>query len=170
MFQRKAWASAVVQSEGRNLKITVSPPGSVSDAVFLVAIALLLFYGLVYLLFVPPPRIASPGDLWKLLPAVFFGMVFVFVFRGNFERLFATQIVTANAGGIIWARRSKLWARTRRLNAGEIADIRGSAQWTGFGKVYVTTKWRRHIVLDQLLAEDAVRLARKLKQAVGERT
>jgi hypothetical protein len=174
MFQPKQWNHAVVQRERRGLRVTVSRPRHrVADVFGLAAMAamvLFMGYGLFNIFFVPAPQIASLEDfLWRVLPALAFGIPLVFTFRRFFEREFATQTVTVEVGRITWARKTRLWTRTRRLSVGKVTDIAARTDWAGFGNVYVTTKWRRRLVLEDLLADDAVRLARELKQAVGER-
>ncbi len=125
-------------------------------------------YGFFRIFFVPMPRIASLGDaLPKIVPALVFGLLFFFMFRRLFEQKYAAQSVTVNGGGISWTRKTRLWTRTRHLTTEKVTGIIATTDWLGFGRVYVTDKWRRHVVLEQLLAEDAIRFARELKQAAG---
>jgi hypothetical protein len=114
------------------------------------------------------PRIASLRDaLAKIVPALVFGLPFVLIFRRLFEQKCAAQSVTVDGGGISWTRKTRLWTRTRHLTIEKVTEIIASTDWLGFGRVYVTGKWRRHVVLEELLAEDAIRFARELKQAAG---
>ena len=101
------------------------------------------------------------------LAALVFGLPLALIFRWFFEREFAVQIVTVNAGGITWARKTKFWTRTRHLSAGEVTGIATSAEWGGFGSVCITTRRRRCIVLDQLLTEDAAQFAGELGCVFG---
>jgi hypothetical protein len=169
MFQLKRWNKGVVHREGAALQISVSRPGG-GDEVLLALIALFMAYGFFKLFFVPMPRIASPRDfLQRIVPTLVFGLPFIFIFRRLFEQKCGAQIVTVNAERICWTRKTRLWKRTRHLTSSEVTEIASSTNFLGFGKVYVTSKWRRHVVLEELLAEDAVRFARELNQAVGVR-
>jgi len=167
MFQLKRWNKGVVHRQGASIEISVSrPPGA--DEVVLGLSFLFMAYVFFNLFFVPMPRIASPRDfLQRIVPALVFGLPIALIFRRMFEQKCAAQIVTANAGRISWTRKTRLWTRTSHLTADKITEIIASTGWGGFGSVYVASKWRRHVVLEELLAEDAVRFARELKQAVG---
>jgi hypothetical protein len=115
-------------------------------------------------------RIASLGDfLQKIVPTLVFGVPFFLIFRRLFEQKCAAQVVTVNEGRISWTRKTRFWTRTRHLTTEKVTEITASTDWLGFGRVYVTDKWRRHVVLEELLAEDAIRFARELKQAAGIR-
>ncbi len=167
MFQLKRWNKGIVHRQGATLQISVSRPGW-GDEVVLGLIGLFMAYGFFNLFFVPMSRIATPRDFLKtIVPALVFGLPGVLIFRRLFEQKCAAQIVTANGGRITWTRKTRLWTRTRHLTADKITEITASTGWGGFGRVYVTSKWRRHLVLEELLAEDACRFARELKQAAG---
>jgi hypothetical protein len=169
MFQLQRWSKGVVQREGRNLKITVSPPKGLADGVVLAIIFLPMAYGFSVLFFLPMLRVTSPVDfLWKASAALLFGAPFFLVFRWIFERQFAEQVVTVGAGRITWTRNTKWWTRRRYRNADELTDVSASTAWSGLGRVYITAKGHRHTILDQILNEDAVRFALEVKQSARE--
>jgi len=169
MFQLKRWNKGVVHREGSTLQISVSRPGG-GDEVVLALIFLFMAYGFFNIFFVPIPRIASPRDfLQKIVPALVVGLPFVLMLRRLFEQKCATQIVTVDGGRIYWTRKTRLWTRTRHITPDEVTEITCSTDCLGFGRVYVRSKWRRHVVLKELLAEDAVRFVRELNQAIGVR-
>jgi hypothetical protein len=153
MFQLKRWNKGVVHREGSTLQISVSRPGG-GDEVVLALIVLFMAYGFFNIF---------------IVPALVVGLPFVLMFRRLFEQKCATQIVTVNGGRIYWTRKTRLWTRTRHVTPDEVTEITCSTDCLGFGRVYVRSKWRRHVVLEELLAEDAVRFARELNQAVGVR-
>jgi len=169
MFQLKRWNKGIVQREGRDLRITVSRPGTFGNGIVWAIIILSMVCGF-FILFVPPMlRVTSPGDLlWKGLPALVFGVPFFLIFRRLFEREFADQIVTVSAGRITWARKTKWWTRMRHMNADEVTDISASTGWSGLGRVDIRAKGRRRTILDQLLNADAVRFAREVKQTIRD--
>ena len=169
MFQLKRWNKGVVHREGATLQISVSRPGG-GDEVVLALIALFMAYGFFKLFFVPMLRIVSLRDfLQKIVPSIVFGLPFVFIFRRLFEQKCGAQIVTVNRERIYWTRKTRLWTRTRHPTLGEVTEITSSTNFLGFGRVYVTSKWRRHVALEELIAEDAVRFARELNQAINLR-
>lgn len=76
-------------------------------------------------------------------------------------------IVTANGGQISWTRKTRLWTRTRHIATEKVTEISASTDWLGFGRVCVKDKRWRHVVLEELMAENAVRFARELREEIG---
>jgi len=124
-----------------------------------------MVYGFVILFVAPMFRATSPVDLLlKASPALVFGTPFFFVFRAFLEREFADQVVTVSDGTITWARRTKWWTRKHHMNADEVTDISASTGWSGLGRVDIMAKGHRHSVLNRVLNEDAIQLAREMKR------
>jgi hypothetical protein len=166
MFQLKRWNTGIVQREGHNVKITVRPPNGLGEGIVLAVVFLPMAYGFSVLFFLPMLRVTSPIDFfWKALPTLIFGVPFFFVFRGVVERQFAEQVVTVSAGRITWERSTKWWTRRRDRNVAEVTEISATKGWSGFGRVYITAKGHRHTILDQILNEDAVRIASEVKKS-----
>jgi hypothetical protein len=170
MFQLQRWNKGVVEREGRNLKITVLPPKGLADGVVLAIIFLPMVYGFSAFFLLPMLHVTSPTDLLLRSSAVLlFGVPLFLVFRSIFERQFAEQVVTVDAGKITWARKTKWWTRKHHRNADELIDVLALTNRNGLGSVFITTKGRRHTILDAILNEDAVRFADEVKQSAQDR-
>jgi hypothetical protein len=163
MLQRVKWKKGVIQRKGCDLIITVSPRSGGNGSVTILT-SLLMVFGFLWL--DAPTLSGSFADvLLKALPTLFFCVLLFFWTKGFVEQETAEEIVTVRGGGITWVRRTKWWTRKRQRNASAITDIFADNSWTGLGKVVITMKWQRYIILDNLLGQDAIRFARELKRA-----
>jgi len=165
MLQRRKWKKGVVQLDGCDVKITVSPPKTGVDLVTSLT-SLFMWFGLFWIVGSNLRRPSSLTDLlWQTLPGLVFGLFLFFLTRAIYERSFAEEVVTIGAGTITWARKTKWWTRKRRLEMSKVADIFADTGWTGLGQVRMTTKWQRYTIFSDLLNEDAIRFACELKRA-----
>jgi hypothetical protein len=158
MFQQKQPSRAAISHEGDELRISVAPPGSVVDE----WLAGALFLGMIT---------GSFFGFWPLNPgrfalALVFSAAAFFIFRGMYEPIGAEQIVIVAEGKIGVIRKTRLWTRTRWLEAQQVTDVSpGSA--LGFAAVTITAKGRRHAVLNHIRQEDADRCASEIRHALG---
>ncbi len=107
MFQRRKWKKGVVQRDGCDVKITVSPPET-GDLVTSVT-TLFMCFGSFWLFGSNLRRPSSLTDLlWEMLPGLVFGIFLFFLTRAIYERSFAEEVVTIGAGTITWARKNQV--------------------------------------------------------------
>jgi hypothetical protein len=152
--QKKQYSRPVIEDLAGELRISVSPPGSMIDEWIAGAVFLGMISGAVFGLW--------PLNPVRLLAALVFAGAAFLIFRGIYEQNAAEQIVIVSGGTAAFIRRTRLWTRRSNVQASEISEVSSGSSF-GTGRVSFTVKGRKVTVLGNLLPEDASRCAREIR-------
>lgn len=150
----------MINRDGGNLRISVAPPGSIVDEWIAGAVVLGMITGSFFGFW--------PLNGGRFSLALLFSAAAFLIFRGMYEQIGAEQILTIAQGKIALIRKTRLWTRTRSLDAHQVTDV-SAGNVAGFAVVTVTANGRKHAVLNHILSADADRCAREIQTVLGTR-